>query len=179
MSTFSMRASVLGASKDVTLVSRRTAFLFRGKERREVPLWEGVAIECGRKAEGVPEGTTDGAMEGVTDGLRWKVGGSMWVFKEERVTTCEEAWAAVFFALPLPLGALGGGGGNSTMSGSWNVTMFSSEAILTRLAKRDFFSSGTNPVEQSKYHPAACKWDSGNLADWVVVNTHRAERTLT
>jgi hypothetical protein len=33
-----MRASVLGASKDMALVSKRTAFLLRGKDKREVPL---------------------------------------------------------------------------------------------------------------------------------------------
>ena len=38
MSIFFMRASVLGASEDVTLVSKKTTFLFRGKEIREVPL---------------------------------------------------------------------------------------------------------------------------------------------
>ena len=38
MSTFFMRASVLGNSKDVALVSNRAAFLLRGKEKREVPL---------------------------------------------------------------------------------------------------------------------------------------------
>jgi hypothetical protein len=38
MSTFSIRARVLGDSEDVTLVSKRAAFLLRGKERREVPL---------------------------------------------------------------------------------------------------------------------------------------------
>ena len=38
MSIFFMRASVLGASEDVTLVSKKTTFLFRGKEIREVSL---------------------------------------------------------------------------------------------------------------------------------------------
>jgi len=38
MSTFSMRERVLGASKEVALVSKRAAFLLRGKERKEVPL---------------------------------------------------------------------------------------------------------------------------------------------
>ena len=38
MSTFFMRASVLGHSEEVALVSKKTAFLLRGKERREVPL---------------------------------------------------------------------------------------------------------------------------------------------
>ena len=74
MSTLLMRASVLIASKDVALVSKRAAFLLRGKERREVPLWEGAAIDYGPKVEGVLEGTFDGATEGVIDGLRGKVG---------------------------------------------------------------------------------------------------------
>ena len=38
MSTFSMRASVLGDSEEVALIFKRAAFLLRGKERREVPL---------------------------------------------------------------------------------------------------------------------------------------------
>jgi hypothetical protein len=38
MSTFSMRASVVGDTEEVALVSKRAAFLLRGKERREVPL---------------------------------------------------------------------------------------------------------------------------------------------
>ena len=38
MSTFFMRASVLGAFEDVALVSKRAAFLLRGKERKEVSL---------------------------------------------------------------------------------------------------------------------------------------------
>ena len=73
MSTFFIKASMLGASEDVALVSKRAASLLRGKERREVPLCEGVAINCGPKAEGVPKGATDGAKEGVIDRLRGKV----------------------------------------------------------------------------------------------------------
>jgi hypothetical protein len=65
MSTFSMRESMVGDSREVAVVSKRAAFLLRGKERREVPLCEGVAIVCGRDAEGAG----DGAMEGVVDGL--------------------------------------------------------------------------------------------------------------
>ena len=38
MSTFSMKASVVGDSKEVAFVSKRAAFLLRDKERREVPL---------------------------------------------------------------------------------------------------------------------------------------------
>ena len=171
MSTFFMRASMLGASKDVALVSRKVAFLLRGKERKEVPLWEGVTIDCGSKAEGLPEGATDGATEGTIDGLRGKVGGWTGVFEADRVTTWEVAGMAVFFAVPFPLGALGGGGGSSTMSGSSKVTMYSSGALFTRLANRGFSSPGTNPIEQSKYHPAACKCASGNLVVCVVVYT--------
>ena len=46
---------------------------------------------CRRKAEGVSEGTSDGATEEATDGLHGKMGGSTGIFKEERVTTWEEA----------------------------------------------------------------------------------------
>ena len=79
MSTFSMRASVVGDSDEVALVSKSAAFLLRDKERREVPLCEGVAIVCGRDAEGVPKGATeggaDGATEGMLGGLYRRVGG--------------------------------------------------------------------------------------------------------
>ena len=75
MFTISMRASVVGESEVVTFVSKRTAFLLRGKERKELPLLEGVAIVCGRKAEGVLEGAADRGTEGVLDGLRRNVGG--------------------------------------------------------------------------------------------------------
>jgi len=79
MSTFSIRASVVGESEEVALVSKTAAFLLRGKESREVPLCEGVAIGCGRDADGVIEGAADGAgdgaTEGVVGGLCRKVGG--------------------------------------------------------------------------------------------------------
>ena len=179
MFTFSMRASVVGDSEEVAFVSNWAAFLLRSKERREVSLWEGVAIVCGRKAEGVPDGAADGATEGVLEGLCSTVGGWTGVFEADRVTTWEEDWVVVFFALPFPFGALDGGGGSSTMSGSSKGTMFSSGAVLTRLAKRNFSSLGTNPPEQSKYHPPACKWDWGNLVVCVVVYTQRLERTFT
>ena len=74
MSTFSIKASVLGDFKDVTLISKRAAFRLQGKERSEVPLREGLSIVCGLKAEGVPEGAAAGAMQGMLDGLRRKVG---------------------------------------------------------------------------------------------------------
>ena len=86
-----MRASVLGTSKDVALISKRAAFFLQGKERREVPLWEGVAIDYGPKAEGVPKGATDGATEGAIDGLRGKVDGSTGVFEVDQMTTWEKA----------------------------------------------------------------------------------------
>ena len=38
MSTFFMKASVVGNSEEVALVYKRAAFLLRGKDRREVPL---------------------------------------------------------------------------------------------------------------------------------------------
>ena len=38
MSTFFMRASVVGDSEEVALVSKRAAFLLRGKERKKMPL---------------------------------------------------------------------------------------------------------------------------------------------
>jgi hypothetical protein len=38
MSIFFIRKSVLGGSEDVAVVSKRAAFLLRGKDRREVPL---------------------------------------------------------------------------------------------------------------------------------------------
>jgi hypothetical protein len=38
MSTFFMRASVLGDSAEVALISKRTTFFLRGKERIEVSL---------------------------------------------------------------------------------------------------------------------------------------------
>ena len=179
MSTFSMRASVLGDSEEVALISKRAAFLLRGKEIREVPLWEWVAIVCGRKAEGVPEGAADGATEGVLDGLRMKVGGWTRVFEADRVTRWEEAGVAVFLALSFPFRALGGGGGSSMISSSSKGTMLSSGALLTRLAKRGFSSPCTNPPEQSKYHPPACKWDSRNLVVCVVVYTQRLDNTFT
>jgi hypothetical protein len=75
MSTFFMTASVVGESEEVALVSKRAAFLLRGKESREVPLCEGVAIVCGRDADGVIEGAADGATEGVLGGLCKRVGG--------------------------------------------------------------------------------------------------------
>jgi hypothetical protein len=165
MSTFSMRESVLKASEDVAVVSKRAAFLLRGKDRREVPLWEGVAIVCGRDAEGVIEGAGDGAMEGVLDGLWRRLGLWRGVFALDRVGSWEVAWMAAFFARPFPLGALGGGGGSST-SGSSMGTLISSGALLTMLEKRGFSSGGTKPKEQSKYHPPACKWASENLATW-------------
>ena len=56
MSTFLMRARVVGDSEEVALVSKIAAFLLRGKEIREVPLCEGVSIICGRDAEGVNRG---------------------------------------------------------------------------------------------------------------------------
>ena len=75
MSTFSMRESVVGESEEVALVSKRAAFLLRGKERREVSLCEGVAIACERDAEGIIKGAADGATEGVLGGLCRRVGG--------------------------------------------------------------------------------------------------------
>ena len=75
MSTFPMRARVVGDSEEVALVSKRAAFLLRSRERREVPLCEGLAIVCGRDAEGVIEGAADGATEGVVGGLYRRVGG--------------------------------------------------------------------------------------------------------
>ena len=82
-----MKTSLLGASKDVAFVSKRAAFLLQGKERRELPLSKGVAINCGPKAEGVLEGATDGTTNGVSDRFRGKVGGSTGVFEAHRVTT--------------------------------------------------------------------------------------------
>jgi hypothetical protein len=38
MSTFFMKASVLGASKDGALVSKRAAFVLQSKKRREIPM---------------------------------------------------------------------------------------------------------------------------------------------
>ena len=179
MSTFLMRASVLGDSEEVALVSKRAAFLLRGKERREVPLWDGVERDCGRNADGVPKGAREGATEGAIDGLWGKVGGSTGVFEADRVRTWEDAWVAVFFALPFPLGALGGGGGSSTMSGSSKVAMISSGALPTRLANKAFSSPGTNPAAQSKYHPPPCKCNSENLFVCAVVYTQRLEKTFT
>ena len=75
MFTFSMRESVVGESKEVALVSKKAAFLLRGKEKREVPLCEGVAIACGRDAERLIEGVANGGTEGVLGGLCRKVGG--------------------------------------------------------------------------------------------------------
>ena len=65
---------MVGDFEEVALVSKSAAFLLRGKEIREVSLCEGVAIICGRDAEGVIEGTTDGATEGVLSGLCKRVG---------------------------------------------------------------------------------------------------------
>lgn len=96
MSTFWIRAIVLGAFKGMAFVSKRAAFLLQGKEKNEVSLWEEVAIEWGPKAEGVSEGATDGAL----DGLRGKVGGSTGVFKVDRVTTWENAWVTVSLLCP-------------------------------------------------------------------------------
>jgi hypothetical protein len=47
--------------------------------------------------------------------------------------------------------------------------MLSSGAILTRLANKVFSFLGTNFAQQSKYHPAAYKWDSENLVVCAVV----------
>jgi hypothetical protein len=66
---------MLGASEDVALGSKKVAFLLQNKERKEVPPWEGVAINCGPKTESVPEGATEGATEWAIDGLRGKVDG--------------------------------------------------------------------------------------------------------
>jgi nitroimidazol reductase NimA-like FMN-containing flavoprotein (pyridoxamine 5'-phosphate oxidase superfamily) len=55
------------------------------------------------------------------------------------------------------------------MSSSSKVTMLSSGAILTRLANKVFSFLGTNFAQQSKYHPAAYKWDSENLVVCAVV----------
>jgi hypothetical protein len=85
----------------------------------------------------------------------------------------------VFFALPILLGVLGGERGSSTMLGTSKVTMFFTGTLLTRLAKRGFSIQGTNPAEQSKYHPAVCKWDSWNLVVCVVLYTQRLENTFT
>ena len=43
------------------------------------------------KGEGGSGGATDGATEGTTNGFRGKLDGSTGVFKEDRVTTCDEA----------------------------------------------------------------------------------------
>ena len=153
ISTFLMRASVLGDSEEVPLISKRAAFLLRGNEIREVPLWECVAIVCGRDAEGIIEGAADGTTEGVLDGLRMKVGGWTKVLEADRVTRWEEAGVAVFFSFAFPFHVLGGGGGSSMTSGSWKGTMISWGTLLTRLAKRGFSSPCSNPPEQSKYHP--------------------------
>jgi hypothetical protein len=95
MSTFSIRERVLGTSEEVALVSKRTAFLLRGKKRRVVPLSDGVSRDCGRNAdrtrEGVREGARKGAIEGAIDGLCGRVGGSTGVLEADRVRTWEDA----------------------------------------------------------------------------------------
>jgi hypothetical protein len=98
-----MRKNVLGASEEVALVSKKAAFLLRGKERRKVPLWNGMSRGCGQNADGVIEGEKEGATEVAIDGLYRRMGGSTGVFEADRVRTWENAWMAVFFALSFSL----------------------------------------------------------------------------